>query len=407
MSVQPADAAAFSSTTVGRVAEIRLGKMLQPKPNSPGDYEVSYLRAGSLERLGGTEALRKMWASPAEAANYEVRSGDLIVAEGGDVGRSAFVPEVPAHTIIQNSLHRIRPRAGDARFLKYALEAVYHSGWLNVLCNKATFGHLTREKLASLRVPWPSDNQQRVIADFLDAETARIDALIAKKRRLDDVVRLRLSALIGTATTEGRPIQVRRLVSLRTSGPRGWAERVGPSGVPFVRSANLQVDSLNIKWDGMAFVEDTKSAEAERSRVRAGDVLVGITGANTGWVGFAEQGHDGGYVSQHVGLLRPRGLNPKWLAYAVFSPPSREQLLGGQYGGTKQQLSLDELAELTVHVPSLKRQEELVSRLDHQVVVADQLRIKLRSQLALLAEHRQALVTAAVTGQLEVPGVAA
>ncbi len=97
-------------------------------------------------------------------------------------------------------------------------------------------------------------------------------------------------------------------------------------------------------------------------------------------------------------------MHPKWLAYSVFSPASRDQLLGEQYGGTKQQLSLDELAELVVHIPPLDRQEELLSRLDYQVETANRLRAKLRHQLELLTEHRQALITAAVTGGLEVAG---
>ncbi|MBA3423068.1 MAG: restriction endonuclease subunit S [Rubrobacter sp.] len=154
----------------------------------------------------------------------------------------------------------------------------------------------------------------------------------------------------------------------------------------------------------MAFVPEPESNEAARSRVRVGDVLVGITGANTGWVGFVEQAQDGGYVSQHVGLLRPRGLHPRWLAYSMFSPSSRDQLLGEQYGGTKQQLSLDELAELIIRVPPREQQEELISRLDQQVATVDRLRAKLQHQIELLTEHRQALITAAVTGGLEVAG---
>ncbi|MGF1472939.1 MAG: restriction endonuclease subunit S [Rubrobacteraceae bacterium] len=262
------------------------------------------------------------------------------------------------------------------------------------------------EDLGRIRVSIPSLAAQQAIADYLDAETARIDALIEKKRRLDDLIASRVAALIDTVTNEGKLTQVRRFISLRTSGPRGWAGRVESSGTPFIRSANLQVDSINIKWMGMAFVQEVESKEAERSRVQVGDVLVGITGANTGWVGFAEKIHDGAYVSQHVGLLRPRGVHPKWLAYSVFSPSSREQLLGGQYGGTKQQLSLDELAELAIHVPSLERQEELVVHLDQQRAITERLRTKLHCQIELLTEHRQALITAAVTGQLEIPGAA-
>jgi type I restriction enzyme S subunit len=106
---------------------------------------------------------------------------------------------------------------------------------------------VTREDFEAMPIAVPPLREQRAIVDFLDAETARIDALITKKRRLDELVRLRLSALIGTVTAEGKPTQVRRLISLRTSGPRGWAGRVVSSGVPFVRSANLEVDSLNIR----------------------------------------------------------------------------------------------------------------------------------------------------------------
>lgn len=306
-------------------------------------------------------------------------------------------------------LHIVRPGSSmDVRYANYLLASKpFLQGGKAEMKGVAGQQRVPDDWLRDLRVPITEPGKQRTIADFLDVEIARINALIRNKRRLDEMVSLRLWALIGTATTEGKPTQVRRLIELRTSGPRGWAERVVPSGVPFVRSANLKVDSLDVKWGNMAFVEDTWSPEAERSRVRAGDVLVGITGANTGWVGVAEPRHAGGFVSQHVGLVRPKGINPKWLAYSIFSPSSREQLLGGQYGGTKQQLSLDELAELKVHVPSPERQEELVSRLDRQVAVVDSLRAKLRRQIELLAEHRQTLITAAVTGQLKIPGTVA
>ncbi len=306
-------------------------------------------------------------------------------------------------------LHILRPGPDlDVRYANYLISSrPFLQGGKVAMKGVAGQQRVPDEWLRDLRVPVSNRTWQRAIADFLDAETARIDALIAKKRRLDELIQDRLSAVIGVTTAEGKPTQVRRVTSLRTSGPRGWAERVGSSGAPFIRSGNLHADSVNIKWAGMAFVEEPESHEAERSRVRVGDVLVGITGANTGWVEIAEQMHDGGYVSQHVGLLRPRIVHPKWLAYSVFSPASRDQLLGEQYGGTKQQLSLDELAELVVHIPPLDRQEELLSRLDYQVETANRLRAKLRHQLELLAEHRQALITAAVTGRIEVPGAAA
>ena len=364
----------------------------------------------ALEHIvGGTGRI----AAGAELPRRRPAAG-LAAVEPGDVLFGKLRPylaktlRVREPMFASTELLALRPAPGvDSRWLHYLLMGDQIVRWAVASSEGSKMPRTSWSALGGCRVTVPEPRSQGAIADFLDAEAARIDALTAKKRRLDEVVRLRVSTAVGAATTEGKPTQVRRLIKLRTSGPRGWAERVVPSGVPFVRSANLQADSLGIKWNNMAFVEDTRAPEAERSRVRAGDVLVGITGANTGWVGFAESRHAGGFVSQHVGLLRPEGVNPKWLAYSVSSPTAREQLLGGQYGGTKQQLSLDELAELRVHAPPPKRQEELVASLDRQVDVADSLRDKLRRQIVLLAEHRQALITAAVTGQLEITGAAA
>jgi type I restriction enzyme S subunit len=124
-------------------------------------------------------------------------------------------------------------------------------------------------------------------------------------------------------------------------------------------------------------------------------------------VGIVGSDHAGGYVSQHVALLRPRGVDSRWLAYSIFCSRAQDQLLGGQYGGTKQLLGLDELAELSIRVPARRDQERLVRTLDHAKRIRDRTKAALQRQLSLLSEHRQALITAAVTGELEIPEAAA
>lgn len=407
MSSGLASAAVFPATAVGRIAEVRLGKMLQPKPSAAEDLEVHYLRAGSLEELTEDAALRKMWASPTESTVYSVRRGDLIIAEGGDVGRSAFVPDVPADTIIQNSLHRVRPRVGDVRFLKYALDAIHFSGWLDVLCNKATFGHLTREKLASLSIPWPSDNQQRAIADFLDTETARIDALIVKKRQLAILMIQRFRAEVDSTfggVTELVP--VRRFISRLTSGPRGWASHVADDGAAFLTIANVQRDDVELDFSKVVRIAAPDNAEARRTRVQEGDIVLSIT-ADIGSVGIVRDGLGEAYVSQHLALLTPNRCLPDWLAFALWSPAAQRQLDSARYGGTKTQLALEDVAGVRVALPNHGEQLRLVQTLRdtrRRCLMAIE---KLEKQIELLSEHRQALITAAVTGQFEVQGVAA
>ena len=261
-------------------------------------------------------------------------------------------------------------------------------------------------ELGRLQVPLPPLDVQTAIADFLDAETARIDALITKKRRLVELLDERYRSVVDEVSATGRPRRVRHLTSLVTSGPRGWAARVGEEGHPFIRSANLRRDSVDLRRENLLRVDAVPTAEARRSRVRAGDTVVGITGANTGWVGLVTPGDAPAYVSQHVAILRPEGVDPAWLALSVFSRRAQEALLAGQYGGTKQQLGLADLADLVITVPSLEEQRRLVTRLAQIRELGAASRAKVRRQVDLLLEHRQALVTAAVTGELAVPGAA-
>ncbi len=110
----------------------------------------------------------------------------------------------------------------------------------------------------------------------------------------------------------------------------------------------------------------------------------------------------GGYVSQHVSILRPHGLEPEWLAYSLFARRTQEALLAGQYGGTKQQLGLDDLAEVDIFLPAQADRQRLLDQLRTSRRGTEAASARLARQVKLLVEHRQALITAAVTGDLEV-----
>ncbi len=425
MNIGLASAAAFPSTSVGRIAEVRLGKMLQPKPNAPTDSEVHYLRAGSLEGLTGDNALRKMWASPMERANYCVRRGDLIVAEGGDVGRSAFVPEVPDDTIIQNSLHRVRPRSGDIRFLKYALNAVYTSGWLDVLCNKATFGHLTREKLSALSISWPSDNQQRAIADYLDAETARIDALIEKKRRMIELLEERRTLILEELCAEAGMTLPKKLDPSEfdsLASPVGWRVMrlsqalkqltngyVGPTrdilqldGVPYIQSLHIKRGRIDFNRRPY-YVSREWHLARPRIALRPNDVLIVQTG-DIGQVALVPEAI--GEASCHALLIARVNqdvVTGPYLAAYLQSYLGYHSLLRMATGALHPHLE-SSIRDVRIVAPPVENQESFVLEIKRRQGLLDLTADKLAQQIELLTEHRQALITAAVTGQVEVPG---
>jgi type I restriction enzyme S subunit len=257
------------------------------------------------------------------------------------------------------------------------------------------------DDLADISVPMPSLAEQARIGRFLDGETARINELIMKKRRMGQLVVEKLDAYIGDRVAKGEQIKTGRLLESITSGPRGWADRVATEGVPFVRSANLHSDRVQLRLDNLALVQPIETEEARRTRLQAGDVVIGITGANVGWVGLIDNDLAGGFISQHVALLRPTSLiSPEWLAYSLLARRSRQQLLGSQYGGTKQQLSLEDLKDVVISMPSRREQDRLTGELKRVTDAVAILRSKLVRQITLLHEHRQSLITGVVTGQV-------
>ncbi|MET7911997.1 restriction endonuclease subunit S [Streptomyces avermitilis] len=268
---------------------------------------------------------------------------------------------------------------------------------------------MSKENFHPMPLLVPPLEEQRRIADFLDTETARIDTLAAAMNSQDVALKQRRLRVLDFAWEHapGTPLaRLGYLSSLVTSGSRGWGDFVSDTGSLFFRSANLYRDRVQPKLTNLAYVQipATVSSEAQRSRIESGDVLIGITGANAGWVCMANAEVAGGHVSQHVCLVRPdrHRINGDWLAFLIASPATQSKLMGNQYGGTKTQLSLPDIRDIRIPVLPIKQQVRMASSIKRRIDAIDRQRLLRQRQLALLTERRQALITAAVTGQFDV-----
>ena len=394
---------------IGHVCATVLGKMLQRTPKAPGDQKVPYLRAGLLDKLSDVGELPFMYAASGEVQAYGVKEGDLLVAEGGDVGRSEFAHRLPERTIFQNSLHRVRLRGdGDIRFVRYALTSIHSSGFLDVLCNKATFGHLTVEKLRQLQIPWPQACFQQAIADYLDIETGRIDALISKKRRMIALLRERWIAGAEFVLSRFDSLPLKRYVTKIGSGstPRGGGDVYVPSGPAFLRSQNIKSGVVDLS--DIVFIDRVAQEELRRALVHPGDVLLNITGGSIGRAAVFDRSDIQAYVSQHVCIVRPvPGVDAGVLCAELSSHSVQEQIAVIQVGGNREGLNFEQVGNFLVRVPPSDQSQaiaqELATRFSRSVRTSETLRI----QIDLLRERRQALITAAVTGELATPGMAA
>jgi type I restriction enzyme S subunit len=161
-----------------------LGKMLDAKRNL-NLHPMPYLGNASVQwdRID-TSNLPVMDISPEEYERYTLKFGDLIVCEGGEVGRAAIWSGREAIGF-QKALHRLRPRSPERdtpRFLLYVLRAAAHAGAFSD-GKKATFAHLTGDKLRAHRVPFPPKAEQDQVVDFLDESLKRINEASISARR--------------------------------------------------------------------------------------------------------------------------------------------------------------------------------------------------------------------------------
>ena len=133
---------------------------------------------------------------------FNLKVGDLLISEGGDVGRTAMWKGEIEKCYIQNAINRVRSKGGPStHFLYYWLYMLKRIGYIDMLCNKATIAHFTAEKVEVVPVVLPPLPEQHAIAEYLDHETIKIDTLIAKIREHIDKVKEYRTALISAAVT--------------------------------------------------------------------------------------------------------------------------------------------------------------------------------------------------------------
>jgi type I restriction enzyme, S subunit len=284
---------------------------------------------------------------------------------------------------------------------------------------------LNQELMRAAPVVLPGTEEQKNIATFLDHETTKIDALVAEQERLIELLKEKRQAVISHAVTKGLdpfvPMkdsgvewlgevpahwevrQVRSIVSFLTSGPRGWSERVGEEGSLFVQSGDL-TDDLGIAFTQAKRVAVENDAEAARTRLLVGDVVVCITGAKTGNVAVCAAVEEDAYINQHLCLIRPTADVLPWFLGVFLKSDAGQRYFGIAQYGLKQGLSLENVKATPLLVPPVSEQEALVAAVTHASEQMDQLIGEAVLSIELLRERRTALISAAVTGQIDVRG---
>ncbi|NLE78775.1 MAG: hypothetical protein GX610_04190 [Rhodococcus sp.] len=144
-----------------------------------------------------------------------------------------------------------------------------------------------------------------------------------------------------------------------TSGSRGWAKYYADDGGLFLRIQNVGYDELRL--NDVAYVKAPETAEARRTKVMAGDVLLSIT-ADLGRTAVVGHHAAGGYINQHLAILRTSKYDPAYLSRYLSSPAGQQQISAKSRGGTKAGLNFDDVRSLRVPCPPIESQREYARR---------------------------------------------
>jgi type I restriction enzyme S subunit len=340
-----------------------------------------------------------------------VRAGDFVV-HGLDILRGS-VGVSDSDGAISAVCTVCAPRWDmDPRFFAYAMRAQAYSGFPRAMARGIREGGADFRRwdtLAELPLPLPSDTQLSVIADYLDAETARIDALMSGLNGLLALVLERHTSFRDRMVDADAGGSTRRLSSVLstriTDGPHETPAFID-EGVPFLSVDNMVDDGIS--FDGCRRIsEAAHSVYARKSLPRRGDVLV-TKAAAVGRVALVETDQVFNVWSP-LAILRPDPavVLPAYLHAALLGGAAQSRMKLASTSNTQENLSMRDLAALRIAVPSLRRQAEVTAQVTRSAEAARATSSALSRQIDLLLERRQALITAAVTGQLEIPGVAA
>lgn len=370
-------------------------------------------------------------ATQDQVGKFGLKVGDTVFTKDSetadDIGIPAYIGESAHDLVCGYHLAIARPFMGaaDPRFLYWCLASPDAAQQWSVLASGVTRVGLRQADIGKLEIPVPPLQIQRNVAAFLDRETAQSNELIGKQERLIELLAEKRQAIITHAVTKGldptaptkpsgipwlgevpqtwRTAELKRALTFVTSGSRGWAEYYADQGKPFVRIGNLTRGHLHLDMAETQHVEVPPDAEGTRAVVEAGDVLFSIT-AYLGSVAVATEKESGSYVSQHVAITRldQNRLHPRFLAYFVLSEFGQRQLNEGAYGGAKLQLSLEDIKKLMMPIPGMTEQIEIVRHLDTSTARIDTLVELSRKSVSLLRERHSALISAAVTGRIDV-----
>jgi type I restriction enzyme S subunit len=396
------------------------------------DHEIEYVDISSVSLANGIERTESVIFGDAPSRARRIpRDGDVLVSTVRTYLKAiAPVVSPPSNLVASTGFAVVRPQRGiHPGYLKYALQEEHFIQQVISRSTGVSYPAINASDIARIPLSLPKQSEQLAIATFLDRETAKIDALIAEQQRLIELLQEKRQAVISHAVTKGlNPDAPMKDSGVEWLGevPEHWAispikylARVGNGSTPNRDNSEYWTDD-GFPWLNSSVVNKAEVLEAERfvtklalkechlPIVEPPAALVGITGQGR-TRGMAAQLMLTATVNQHVAFIKPstKRIAVDYLLRVLEASYDRLRLDSEGSGSTKGAITCEQLGLWSVPLPDHPEQEEIVSFLKVQVEMHESLKAESERAIELLQERRSALISAAVTGQIDVRGVVA
>jgi type I restriction enzyme S subunit len=380
-------------------------------------------RSGVLESRNDTisrATARKLGATILSA-------GDLVFAKVGAallLGRIASLPEPGC--IDNNMMAFISGNRVDPRFARYLLSQVR----FDVLVNPGAVPSVNEGQLRRLPTAVPPTDEQLLIVDFLDRETSKIDALVDKQNQLIATLRENRTATITHAVTKGLNPDAQMKdsgVAWIGSVPQSWVRQklvwlfsfmngdrgsnypssneLVDEGVPFINAGHLK--DGRVDFSSMNYITAEKYATMGGAKLQAGDILYCLRGS-LGKNCVYDLPSGGALASSLVALRnrKPTEIDSNFAYWLLNSAQEEGQRSILNSGSAQPNMSAEDLGQFVFEIPPVDEQRQIVVFIENKCRNLDALIAKATEAIGTLREYRSALITAAVTGKIDIRGAA-
>lgn len=395
--------------------------------DTPTGYEILYVDINGVDAEAGiTDKEPMLFGDAPSRARRRVRDGDTILSTVRTYLRAiAAVRHPESNLIVSTGFAVIRPRRVEAEFLAWSLRS---SCFIETVVSRSvgvSYPAINASEVMDIPVAIPNRPEQRAIADYLACETTRIDALVAAKERLLEILAEKRRALITLAVTRGlnpnvrlrdsglpwlgkvpehwRVLALKRLVvSPVTDGPHETPDFVG-TGVPFVSAEAVWGGRIHLEAMRGYITREAHETYSQKYCPKQNDVYVVKSGATTGKVAIVDLHEEFNIWSPLAAIRCDTTLALPWFVFHALGSDYFQGLVKTSWSqGTQPNIGMEVLENLPAVVPPVPEQCAIVEHIERETSKLDALRAAAERTIGLLKERRAALIAAAVTGKVGV-----